>query len=184
MSQARLYFPQGILPNASQCCMPNLNYLLNKLTNGTWTYVNISAPRNLLLDNNGYLITVETSLLKLDRFNAQTLTLINRTSISNNTNLTVMAVGFWNNAYFAGLVNGTIVVIDSGNLNVVNHINSPYIQNLRSILFLNNGSTMVITDVYDNVIDFLQSNLQCIIKLYIRLSTISKLFRTTWTNWL
>jgi hypothetical protein len=134
--------------------MPDLNYLLNKLTNGTWTSVNISNPRNLLLDTNGYLVTVEASLPKLDRFNAQNLTLIDRTVISNNINLDAFAVGFSNNAYFAPLGNGTIVVIPSGNLNILDNINSPYIQNVRGIIFVNNGSTMVFTNIYNNVIYF------------------------------
>jgi hypothetical protein len=152
--QARLYFPKGVFPNASQCCMPDLNSLLNKLTNGTWTYVNISNARNLLLDNNGYLVTVEENLPRLDRFNAENLTLIDQTVISNNINSYAYTVGFSNNAYFAGLGNGTIVVIHSGNLNFLNNINSPYIQNIRGIIFLNNGSTMVSTNIYNNVINF------------------------------
>jgi hypothetical protein len=152
--QARLYFPKGIFPNASQCCMPDLNYLLNKLTNGTWTYVNISSPRNLLLDNNGYLVTVEENLPKLDRFNAENLTLIDQTVISNNINSYVYAVAFSNNAYFAGLGNGTIAVINSGNLSILNKIKSPYIQNIRGIIFLNNGGTMVLSNIYNDVIYF------------------------------
>jgi hypothetical protein len=143
-----------MFPNASQCCMPDLNYLLNKLTNGTWMYVNISNPRNLLLDNNGYLVTVQSHQPKLVRLDAQNLTLIDQTVISNATNSYVFALGFSNNIYFAGVDSGTIVAMDSGNLNVLYNINSPYVQNVRGIIFLNNGSTMVMSNVNNNTLNF------------------------------
>jgi hypothetical protein len=139
--------------------MPDLNYLLGKLINGTWIYVNVTSPRNLVLNNNSYLVTVERNKLKVDRFIADNLTLTNRISIPNNTNSNVMAVALSNNAYFAGLSNGTIVVIDSRNLSVLYNISSSYIQFLRGIIFLNNGRTMVITNLNDNLINvFYQAN--------------------------
>jgi hypothetical protein len=134
--------------------MPDLNYLLNKLRNGTWTYVNISYPRNLLLDNNGYLVTVQSHQLKLVRFNAENLTLIDQTVIPNATYSYVFALGFSNNIYFAGVDSGTIVAMDSGNLNVLYNINSPYVQKVRGIIFLNNGRTMITSNVNNNTLNF------------------------------
>ncbi len=155
--QVRLYFPQRIFPNISQCCMPNLAYLLDKLRNGTWTYVNVSSPRNLQMDNNGYLVTVEMQPAKLDRFNAQTLTLVNQIQIAGSY---AMTVEFENNAYFVGLMSGPIIVIDSGNLTVIKSITSTYITNLRSIMFLENGRMMVITNSNNNgtIVFFYQTN--------------------------
>jgi hypothetical protein len=70
-SQARLYFPQQIFPNASQCCMRDIAYLLDKLKNGTWSYVNVSTLiRKLLIDDNGYLVTVEAYPQNFYRFDA------------------------------------------------------------------------------------------------------------------
>ena len=56
---ARLYFPQQTFPNVSQCCIPDLAYFLDKLKNGTWTYANVTLPRNILLNKHGYWVTVE-----------------------------------------------------------------------------------------------------------------------------
>ncbi|CAF2748269.1 unnamed protein product [Rotaria sp. Silwood2] len=126
--QARLYFPQKIFPNATQCCMPNLGYLLDKLKNGTWTYVNVTSPRNILLDNNGYLVTVEMQPPKLDRFDPYNLTRISRTVIPGSN---AMTVAFINNTYFIGLTNGPIVAFINESLTVPNFINSPYIQGIR-----------------------------------------------------
>ena len=149
--QARLYFPQGIIPNASLCCMPNLTSVLEKLKNGTWTYVNISNARNLLIDDKGYLITVELNPPKLDRFDAQTLVLINRTSISGSN---ARVVGYSNNYYFAGLANGSIAIIDSANLTTVNTINSINTVGVGGIIFLNNGRTMIATSSSNQAIAF------------------------------
>ena len=102
-SGARLYFPRGIFPNASQCCMPDLNVLLQKLYNGTRISVNILLPRNLLIDSQGYLVTVESQPVKLVRFDAQTLTLIDQTPLARST---AMSVSFSNSAYFVGLIEG------------------------------------------------------------------------------
>jgi len=99
------------------------------------------------MDNNGYLVTVEMQPAKLDRFDAETLTLVNQIPIVGSN---VMAVGFENNAYFAGLISGPITFIANGNLTAIKNITSPYINNLRSIIFLNNGRTMVISNSNNN----------------------------------
>jgi hypothetical protein len=56
------FFPRRILPNASQCCMPNTTDLLNPSNNATPTYASVSVPRSLVMDNHGYLVTVYRSL--------------------------------------------------------------------------------------------------------------------------
>jgi hypothetical protein len=140
--QARLYFPQRIFPNASQCCMLDLSYLSGKLDNGTWSYVNVSSPRNLLLDNHGYIVTVEFYSSELDRFDAHNLTMISQTSTGG---FLAASVGFVNNAYFVGLDNGPIKVIDSDTLTALNTIAVSNIVRLFGIIFLDNGQTMVIS---------------------------------------
>ncbi|CAF3363035.1 unnamed protein product [Rotaria sp. Silwood1] len=140
--QARLYFPQKIFPNISQCCMPNLAYLLDKLKNGTWTYVNVSNPRNILLDNYGYLVTVEMQPAKLDRFDASNLTKISQTAVAGSY---AMAVAFSNNNYFIGLTNGPIIAVTNESLIVPNFISSPYLRGIRDITFLDDGYTMLVS---------------------------------------
>ena len=155
MPNARLYFPKGIFPNVSQCCMPDLAFLLNKLNNGTRTYVNVTEPRNLLINNHGYLVTVEMQPAKLVRFDAKTLARINQIALPYSY---VMTVGFSNNAYFAGVINGPILVIDSENLTVLNQVSESQIQNIRSIVFLENGRTMVTNTVDTSKINFFHRN--------------------------
>ena len=150
--QARLYFPRRVFPNASQCCMPDLGYLLERMRNGTWISVNVLTPRNLILDNNGYLVTVEMQPPKLDRFDAQNLSLISRTNISGSY---AMAVGFTNNTYFAGLISGPIVSIDSTNLSVLSNFNSPFLQGIRAIIFYNQGRNMAVSATVNRSIVFL-----------------------------
>jgi hypothetical protein len=133
MPNVRLYFPQRVFPDPSLCCMPNLRYLFDRLTNGTWISVNALTPRNLILDNNGYVVTVETQPSRLVRFDAQNLSLISRTNISG---ANAMGLSFSNNAYYVSLHQGPIVTIDSRNLTVVNSINSTLFQGLRGIIFL------------------------------------------------
>ena len=152
-SNARLYFSKGIFPNASQCCMPDINYLLDKLRNGTRTYRNVSTPRNLFIDNNGYLVTAELNPPKLDRFNAQDLSLIDKTNLSTYGSY-LMTVVYANNAYFAGFISGPITVIDSQSLLVLNNIVSTELNNMRSIIFLNNAQTMIVSLVDKNATIF------------------------------
>ena len=148
---ARLYFSQGIFPNASQCCMPDLNFLLQRLNNATRTYVNVSQPRNLLIDSQGYLVTVQIQTMKIVRFNTQTLTLIDQTTIPGRY---AMTIGFSNNAYFVGLIDGIIVILDSQNLTILNQVTSSQILDLRSIVFLQNGNIMLVSSIQYNKINF------------------------------
>lgn len=149
---SRLYFAQSIFPNRSKCCMPDLDYLLEKLKNGTWTSTYIPTPRNLILDDQNRLVTVEMEPARLDRFHSRNLSLISRTNISGQY---LMAVGFNNGNYFAGLISGSIIVIHSANLSVVRNINSPFTHNLRSIIFLNQGKTMVVSSTGNRTLVFL-----------------------------
>ncbi|UJR34263.1 hypothetical protein I4U23_021667 [Adineta vaga] len=128
-SNARLYFPQRIFPNKSLCCMPDLSYLLNKLRNGTQSYVNVPTMRNIITDNHGYIVTVISQSPALLRYDPQNLTLISRTSISRSD---LMALTFFNNTYFIGFMKNSILVIDSNNLTILNTINSSSIQGLRA----------------------------------------------------
>ena len=59
VGQAQLYFPRGSLPNASQCCMPDLNELLKKLNNATKISVVQTGPRSLVVDDHGYIVTIQ-----------------------------------------------------------------------------------------------------------------------------
>ena len=151
MAQAQLYFPQRVFPNASQCCMPDLVYLLNRLRNALWRSGNVTAPRNLILDNNGYVVTVGGSISTLSRFDARNLSLISKTTVSGSY---PMAIGFTNNAYFIGFSSDPIVVIDRRDLTVLNTISSSHVREVRGIIFLNQGRTMAVSNYVDQTMVF------------------------------
>ena len=106
------------------------------------TSVNILLPRNLLIDNHGYLVTVGELISKLLRFDPRTLYLIDRTSLPG---VLATGVGYANNAYFVVLPLVSIVIIDSENLTVRGQVSAQYIPDLGSVALLNNGNTVVIT---------------------------------------
>ncbi|UJR08005.1 hypothetical protein I4U23_012283 [Adineta vaga] len=140
---ARLYFPQKIYPNASLCCMPDLNYLLNKLQLATLTLANISNPREMIIDQFGFLVTVEMSLNYLRRVDAVTLNTISRTSIQNSYQ---MSIAYNQGTYFIAPNNAaTMAAIDSANLTTLSNITMTTVKDPRGIIFLNNGQTMVVT---------------------------------------
>ncbi len=72
-----------------------------------------------------------------------------------------MTIGFINNTYFVGLISGSIVVIDNQTLSTLNIITSPYISGMRDIMFLNNGRTMVVTNINSGNIVFFDQNGNC-----------------------
>lgn len=151
----RLYFPQGIFPNKSECCMRDINYLLTKLRNGTWTYVNTTLNRNLLTDDNAYIVSIESDPPYLVRFHSQNLTLVSRNSIGTSPE-SVQIIGYFNGVYFAGFNNGPIRMIDSQNLTILANLFSSAITSIRGIMFLNNGRTLVASMFNSNLTCFFE----------------------------
>ncbi|CAF1165860.1 unnamed protein product [Adineta ricciae] len=143
MTAARLYFPQKTYPNASLCCMPDINYLLNKLQSASVTLANISNPRDMLIDDSGYLVTVEMSLNYLHRFNATDLTSISRTAIPGYYQMTVA----YDQGVFYSTPNAGVLMnaINSTTLAPVSNISMALIKDPRGILFLDKSQTMMIT---------------------------------------
>jgi hypothetical protein len=146
----RLYFPQKSFPNASQCCMPDINYLLNKLRMATIISINVSNPRDAVIDDHGYLVTVEVHTNNLDRFNPINLSKINSIALPNTAQ---MAVVYFKDAYYIATSSSPMTVIDSENLTLLTSIPTQ-ISGIRGIIFLNNGQTMVVTSYYDNRVVF------------------------------
>lgn len=139
LTNASLYFPQGIFPNASQCCMPNLTDLLYKIQTATPIYGSVLGSRCLALDNHGYVVTLSQTNSSIVRFNSTTMALIDNTIglFSGPTNLK-----YYNEAYYVGS-NNYILVINSNNLTIQNNITSVNINAPRDMMFLNNGNIFV-----------------------------------------
>jgi hypothetical protein len=147
---ASLYFPQRIFPNASECCMPNLTYLLDKLQTATPIYGAVLSPRCLLFDNHGYAVTASKENNSIVRFDSTNLTLIGQTT-GLFTNL--RTIGYYDENYYVGLLN-SILVIDSNNLVVKNNITSSSLTETRDMMFMNNGNTLVVASTGNSYLLF------------------------------
>ena len=150
-AQTQLYFPSGSLPDASQCCMPDLNVLLEKLSNAAMINVSQSSPRCLALADNGYLATVAYQGNTISRFRLSNLTFVEqRTLLHGNT----MSIAFHGNAYYIGSDNNTIELIDSNNLSTVNVISHTDINWVRDMMFLRDGQIMVVASAWNRKLVF------------------------------
>ena len=65
---ALVFFPGQVLPNSSDSCSSDTSFLLNRLNTTTSTYVNVSNPLRLILDDHGYLVTVSGANRSIFRF--------------------------------------------------------------------------------------------------------------------
>ncbi len=155
----RLYFPRQLFPNPSQCCMPNTTYLLNKLKNVSKISVQVPSPRDAVIDNYGYLVTVEANQNQLDRFDPNNLTRIEQISVPSSAQYSIT---YFQGAYYIAPYYYPMTVISSENLTVLGNI-STSISGIRSIIFLNNGRTMVVAACNSNSLGFLtRTNLSSI----------------------
>ncbi|CAF1033302.1 unnamed protein product [Adineta steineri] len=139
---ARLYFPKQIYPNASQCCMPDTQSLLNKLNTAIPTYASVPSPRCLILDNHGYLVTVSQTNNSLVRFYSTNLTIVSQPPSPNFPD-SPLNLAFYNDAYYVGF-EYFILVIDSNNFTLLHNITTSSLSGTRDMIFLNNGQMMVV----------------------------------------
>ena len=147
-TDTRVYFPQGIIPNASQISMPNTSLLLEKLNTATPIYGEVRSPRCLLLDSNGYLVTVSYSDKTIVRFYPNNLTQIS-TPASPNFTENPYSIAYSSGAYYVGFIN-CILVILSSNMTQLHSISNSGLFNTRDIMFINNGQTMIVASVDNN----------------------------------
>ena len=140
---ALLYYPRGI--------PPNLNELLTRLANATRTFVNVTKPRCLVIDGQGYLVTVPEYDNKLLRFHPTTLSLVNKTQFNGST---FVSIAYYQNTYYIGRVDNTTLIVNSQNLTVINTIDSTGIHAPRDIIFLQNGQTLVLASTNNGMLLF------------------------------
>lgn len=150
MINASFYFLQGIFPNASLCCMPNLTYVLDKLNNATPTYGSILAPHCLSIDNHGYLVTISQTNSTIVRFDQTNLTLIDQI---NTYSTSLSTIKYYNNNYYIGAAN-RIIAIDSNTLTIHNNITATNISSTRDVMFLNDGNTLVVASTGNKYLFF------------------------------
>ena len=139
--QAILFFTNGAVPAPSQCCMPNTTMLIQKLQNATRTFINITNPRCLVIDDHGFLVTVQEYGLNLSRFNPQDLTLIDTTPFLGSP---MNNIAYHQGAYFLSTKNATVLIVNSTDLTLINTVSAPGIVETRDMIFLKDGQTMVL----------------------------------------
>ncbi len=151
-SQARLYFLQQILPNASQCCMSNTSYLLKQLNTVTPIFTNVLEPRCIVLDNYGYIVTVSQVNYTIVRLYSTNLTVVKQ-PVSPKFTSQPTTIAYYDETYYVGF-DFFILAIDSRNLSILSNITAPYLSGARGMIFLDNGQTMVVASAYNRWILF------------------------------
>ena len=152
VTQSKLYFPTGSLPNASQCCMPDLNVLLTKLKNASTISVNQNHPRCLVLDNHDYIVTIPYQGNAIRRFHALNLTFVDQINLTKGN---IQNLAFDGHAYYTSSDNtNTIELIDSNNLSTVNVISHTDVNGVRDMIFLRDGQMMVIASAWNQKLVF------------------------------
>ena len=130
---ARLYFPQGVYPTDSQCCMPNTTLLLSKLNATTPVQVTATSSRCLVVDNAGRLVTVSYSAKSILRFSPNSLATIS-TPASPTFNANPWSITHLDGAYYIGF-DRWILVLNSSTLTQMHNISVPALSGTRDIIF-------------------------------------------------
>ena len=177
-AQATVYLSSGSSTNASQCCMPDLNILIEKLENAMITSANQPNPRCLALDNHGYLVTVQYGENVIMRYSSPDLIVIDRIPLSEND---AKSITFHDNAYYVGTDSKSIEVVDSNSLLTVNVITDPTMSGVRDIVFLHDGDTMVVSSINNQKILFFKRAERFIGRLHLVLRDINLLPSSAWT---
>ena len=157
LNHSRLYFPQGSFPNESECCMSNLTDLLNRLKNGSFMQsVNVSSPRDVVLDNRGTVATVESVVFKLSQFDATNLSQMNHIIVGNSF---LRAFAFYDDVYYVASQNNMMLLVNAVNLSTLANLTLTQVSAARGIIFLNGGRTMVISSSANNSLVFFNRSL-------------------------
>ena len=138
---ALLYFPKGIYPNASQCCMPNTTSLLSQLNATNSTSVSANSSRCLILDNNGYLVAVSYGAKSILRFHPNNLTAI---SVPASPIFTTnpWSITNFNEAHYVAF-DSSIGVFNSSSMALLHNISAPGLNGTRDMMFINGGQSMI-----------------------------------------
>ena len=142
---ALLYFPQQIFPNASQSSMGNTSSLLQQLNTSTPTYATVNAPRCLVIDDHGYLVTISYSDKSIVRLYAENMTRVNVPASPIFVD-PPWSLAHYNGAYYVGF-SSYILMLDSTNMSVLQNITNPLMVEQRAMTFLNGGKQMIVTSV-------------------------------------
>ena len=131
--------------------MPDLNVLLDKLRNVTMLSVSPPSPRNLAVDNHGYLVTISYAGNTILRYSPLDLAPVDQITLTQSNALSITVHG---NAYYIGTDTSNIAVVDSNTLSTVNVISDSSISGVRDVIFLRDGEMMVVSSIYNQKLVF------------------------------
>ena len=159
--------------------MPDLNELLTRLANATRTSVDVTQPRCLAIDGQGYLVTVPEHNNKLLRFHPTNLSLVDETQFNESR---FANIAYYQDTYYIGREDNTTLIINSRNLSKISTINSTSIDNSRDIIFLENGQTLVLASTTNKYLLFFNLTNNAT-KQYVRVNNISTSYSTPHGLW-
>jgi hypothetical protein len=150
-SQARLYLIGGSLPPPSQCCMPDVDQLIEKLSTASIQSVDLTSPRCLVIDNHGFLVTVQEWQPYLHRFDPHNLTLIDTTTFSGSY---MSNIAYHQGAYFLSTQSDTILIVNSTTRSVIRTVTASGLSGVRDMIFLKDGQVMIVASANNNQLFF------------------------------
>ena len=143
-ASAQLHFLRGILPNASQCCMPNITELISRLQNVTPTVVQL----NYTLGAIGYdearpdrAVIIGRDSGDLYWFNPWNMTFIKNQTINGHR-----SIALHKNSIFTTIDGSeTVTVWADPTLASIANITYPSFNRTRKFLFMNDSQTIMLT---------------------------------------
>ena len=150
-SHARLYLTGGSLPPPNQCCMPDVNELIDKLSTALIQSVDLANPRCLVIDNHGFLATVQEWQPYLHRFDPHNLTLIDTTTFWGSY---MSNIAYHHGAYFLSTQSNTILIVNSTTRSLISTVTATGLDGVRDMLFLKGGQTMIVASANNNQLFF------------------------------
>ena len=149
---ARMYFPQQILPNASKCCTSDTSALLSQLSASTPTYADVTDPGRLILDHHGYLVTVSYTDQSIVRFHPDKLTRIDQPAPPVFL-ASPRSLAHRNGVYYVGF-KAYILIVHSSNMSIIHTVSTPVLYDVDDMMFLNDGQQMIATSMSNSRLVF------------------------------
>ena len=151
-ANARMYFHQQVLPDASECCMSDVSVLLSRVSASVPTYADVIDPGRLVLDNHGYLVTVSYTDQSLVRFHSNTMTRIDQPA-SPVFLQSPRSLAHRNGVYYVGF-NSYILLVLASDMTIIHNVSSPALYDVGDMIFVNDGQQMIVTSMGNNRLVF------------------------------
>ena len=140
---AKLYFLRNEFPNASQCCMPNITELINRLKTTTPTLINLAfQPSAFGYDENqpSEAVVIGVGPGACYWFNPQNMMFLRSGSFDYG-----LTIGLHNNLTFTASDGvATVRVSDSQTSSLLVNISHSSLIEVRKFVFVNDGRTMIV----------------------------------------